>query len=74
MNDLVPQWHPLNVIDEYLLARGWEHNGRGWVAPESLRDAIGVAYGHGIGSRSRSEAIRLQVLVDERIFALKVQP
>jgi len=66
MQGIAPSWHPLNWIDEYLFARGWTHNGVGWVAPESMREAIQLRYGDGSGARSRAIAISLQVSVDEQ--------
>ena len=66
MQGLAPSWHPLNLIDEYLFARGWTHNGVGWVAPATMQEAIQMRYGGGSGTRPRAIAISLQVSVDEQ--------
>lgn len=65
LQGIAPSWHPLNWIDEYLLSRGWTHNGKGWVAPESMQAAIQIRYGGGSGPRSRAHAAALQISADE---------
>lgn len=65
MSELAPSWHPLNIIDEYLLARGWTHVADGWIAPIEMQEAIQLRYGGGGGARSRAIAVSLQVSYDE---------
>ncbi len=67
MNKLVPEWHPLNWIDEYLQARGWTCDDTGWLPPMTLREMISAFCGR--GHFRRAQAIRIQVDIDERIFA-----
>ena len=65
MQARAPSWHPLSCVDEYLLSRGWTHNGVGWLAPASIQESIQIRYGGGGGAHSRAIAVSLQVSVDE---------
>jgi hypothetical protein len=64
---LKPEWHPLNLIDEYLQARGWTNDGTGWLAPVAIREELEIYIGH--GHLRRSTAARIQIDIDERVFA-----
>lgn len=64
---LKPEWHPLNLIDEYLLARGWTNDGAGWLAPQAIREDMEIYIGH--GHLRRAQAARIQIDIDERVFA-----
>lgn len=66
-HELKPDWHPLNWIDEYLQARGWTNDGEGWLAPEAIRDEIAIYAGR--GHQRRAQAARIQIDIDERVFA-----
>lgn len=65
-HELKPDWHPLNIIDEYLQVRGWTNDGQGWLAPEVIREAMGNP---GRGHFRRAHAAQIQIDIDERVFA-----
>lgn len=44
---LAPDWHPLNCIDEFILACGWTWEPGGFVPPESWVEKIAPRYGYG---------------------------
>ena len=41
---LVPEWHPLNAVDEFILASGWTRLGASFVPPESWREALEIRH------------------------------
>ena len=66
-HELKPDWHPLNWIDEYLQARGWTNDGQGWLAPQAIREEMEIFVGR--GHLRRAIAARIQIDIDERVFA-----
>ncbi|MEI6036154.1 MAG: hypothetical protein WCS65_17960 [Verrucomicrobiae bacterium] len=44
---LAPDWHPINCIDEFILACGWTWESGGFIPPESWVEKIAIRYGLG---------------------------
>lgn len=44
---LVPDYHPLATVDQFILACGWTNDGNGFIPPSSWKEAIAIQHGGG---------------------------
>lgn len=42
---LAPDWHPLSLIDQFILSCGWTHDGRGFIAPPDWQAGLALQRG-----------------------------
>lgn len=66
---IVPLWHPLQAIDQLLLAFGWTNEGAGWLPPKIWRKAMQQHLGGGASAEwSREHAIVMLVRYLENTY------
>ncbi len=61
---LAPEWHPLTMIDQFILDCGWTHTPEGFVPPEKWREPIAREHGGGLHWK-REHAIQFCVRYHE---------
>lgn len=62
---LVPDYHPLAIIDQFILSCGWTNDGKGFIPPEEWREAIAIRHGGGLHWR-REHAVQFCVKYHEQ--------
>jgi hypothetical protein len=74
--ELAPDWHPLAAIDQFILACGWTHDGKGFVPPLDWQEAIAIRHGGGIGKDAshwkREHAVQFCVRYHEQEGRLRL--